>query len=197
MILDIANNNRVTHIVSLGKNCMVAYQIRRFFGVEKSYPLDWWITPFDGLIKFLEFSDVNNLFDADQIAISENGQTIMNPQYGICYHHDFKREGPDNRISKNFIDQVGEVKEKYHHVINNLNLLDTNSNSVVFIRSINYNDDLKKLTSVLGLKFRNADFSVLSINPKIQGVGSNWQGDNKEWDEFFISHKLHDKFQHA
>ena len=158
MIINIKDNSHVTHIVSLGKNCMVAYQIRRFFNLEKSFPLDWWITPFDGLIRFLEIPEVNNLFDADKLAISENGQSITNPYYGISYHHDFTREGPDHSLAKNFKDQINAIKEKYSYLIDKLNQLDSNSNSIVFVRSINYNDDNKKLADVLEKKFQNANF---------------------------------------
>ena len=77
----------ISHIISLGPNCMVAYQIRRFFNVSKGYPFDWWITPYDGLIKVIDFLSVDDLFCEKRIRITDDGNTVLNPDYNIFYHH--------------------------------------------------------------------------------------------------------------
>lgn len=40
--------------ISLGSNCEVSYNIRRFFGFEAAYPFDWWITPLSPVPKLIE-----------------------------------------------------------------------------------------------------------------------------------------------
>ena len=45
---------RVSHIVSLGHNCQLTYQLRRYFNFATAFPFDWWVTNMRGVIDTLE-----------------------------------------------------------------------------------------------------------------------------------------------
>ena len=81
-------------IVSLGNHCRVAYNLRRTFGIARAYPFDWWITPVQALIAFLEDPSLDKLYDPGQLAPVMREEKIFaidNIHYGIQLQHEFPR----------------------------------------------------------------------------------------------------------
>jgi hypothetical protein len=190
----------ITHVVSLGPNCMVAYQVRRFLLIGTSYPFDWWVTPFGGLIKTLEHLSVEDLFNENKLQIVNSGDSVSNPDYDILYHHDFDRIGPDGNLHPgasgnvhfDIQSQLAIVRKKYDHVYNNFCELNKAQNSVLFVRLSVDQDERQKLINALGRVFNHCNFSLLSISPKDNGV---WSGNDLEWDGIFHENLIDSRYK--
>jgi hypothetical protein len=189
----------ISHVVSLGPNCMVAYQLRRYLSIEKSFPFDWWITPFDGLVKVLQKIDVIDLFNVEKVVVVKSGDSVSNPDYNILYHHDFLRvgasgnlhTGANGKIYDDILTQIPEVVSKYNHVFSNLLSLNSRGNSILFVRSHINPDQKSILVELLSNVFEFCDFSILSVEYKNNDF---WHGDDFEWTKIFDNFGLNSKF---
>jgi hypothetical protein len=106
-------------IISLGHWCGPAANIRRRFGIEAAMPFDWWITPFDSLMKVLDerfanlFREENiELFDAE----GRERHTVRDNYYQLYYHHDFERD-PQHRVLPDIAPQAAALREKYRFIV--------------------------------------------------------------------------------
>jgi hypothetical protein len=106
-------------IVSLGHWCGPAANIRRRFNIEAAMPFDWWITPFDSLMKVLD-ERFANLFREENIEIiTAEGKahaTVRDNYYNLYYHHDFKRDVQD-RVLPDIAAQAAVLREKYRFIV--------------------------------------------------------------------------------
>ncbi|MBU9167669.1 DUF1796 family putative cysteine peptidase [Burkholderia gladioli] len=83
-------NQEFDHIISLGGHCQTAYQIRRHFGVDKAYPLDWWVTPTVALVRLFESGFAHIFQEENMRIVDENtGPAVMCSHYGLMHYHDF------------------------------------------------------------------------------------------------------------
>ncbi|WBO60420.1 MULTISPECIES: DUF1796 family putative cysteine peptidase [unclassified Acidocella] len=128
--------NEYDLIVSIGDWCGPAHNIRRFFGVEESYPFDWWITPYEATIKLLN-SNFEGMLNPANLVIEDNS-TVRCTTYGLLHHHDFERD--DNDLIKPDIDQqINHVYAKTYRRIQRL-LDNTKDKEVLFVRSNLWNE---------------------------------------------------------
>ena len=131
-------------IISLGCNCELALSIRDYFGIERAYPFDWWISPFQALWKLLEgrFHDllnINNLeVSSDLLTVRDNSlwAPVREPQahYNLLYHHDFKKTEDEKIIPDLIEQQLPLVKQKYDMLIHRF-FNDLQNKRVLFIRN--------------------------------------------------------------
>jgi len=125
--------NKFDRIISLGCNCELTWNIRTHFGIERAYPLDWWITPFQALWKLLE-NGFQDLFNANNLEVSPDLLTVKDTYFNLLYHHDFKR-GEDDRIIDDRIDrQLPLLKQKYDRLVERF-FKDPQNKRVLFIRN--------------------------------------------------------------
>ncbi len=54
------------HILSLGSACQATVQLRANFPTLKAGPFDWWVTPFERMVAFLDATDWS-LFEAGDL----------------------------------------------------------------------------------------------------------------------------------
>jgi len=120
-------------IVSLGCNCELALNIRGYFGIERAYPLDWWITPFQALWKLLE-GRFHNLFNINNLEVSADMLTVRDTYYNLLYHHDFKRTEDHKVIPDRIEQQLPLVKQKYDMLTQRF-FNDLQNKRVLFIRN--------------------------------------------------------------
>ncbi len=71
-------------IVSLGGNCMLTMEMRKFFGIEAANLFDWWITPGDALVRLVE-NDFDGLSARKNSKIIGDGRSVANLRYGILH----------------------------------------------------------------------------------------------------------------
>ncbi len=128
-----AGANRFDEIISLGCNCELTWNIRNYFGIERAYPLDWWITPFQALWMLLE-NRFHDLFNINNLEVSSDLLTVKDTYYNLLYHHDFKRTG-DDKIIEDIIDQqIPLLKQKYAVLIDRF-FKDPENKRVLFVRN--------------------------------------------------------------
>jgi hypothetical protein len=128
-----AKVNEFDKIISLGCNCELTWNIRNQFGIERAYPLDWWITPFQALRKLLE-NRFHDLFNINNLEVSHDLLTVKDKYYNLLYHHDFKRTEDDKIIDDNIVQQLPLLKQKYDMLIERF-FKDPENKRVLFVRN--------------------------------------------------------------
>jgi hypothetical protein len=97
-------------VIGVGADCTVGYQVRRCFGIDRSFPFDWLITPMSAVIRCIE-TDFAGFLERDALEYSETGYIhIADRNYGIHYVHHFDR-------SKDFLDKYDVVKVRLNRRI--------------------------------------------------------------------------------
>ena len=104
-------------IVSLGPNCANSWNLRSYFGFERAYPFDWWITPARSMIRMIE-PGFRFEVRASHLCLTETSEhnTVYNHKLNILHHHDFERnwEGERPGIIHEIRDrELSEINAKY------------------------------------------------------------------------------------
>jgi hypothetical protein len=99
-------------VISLGSNCEVTANLRRYFRLERAYPFDWWITPLASVRILLE-NKFEDLFNPDNLIVTEDLGSVVNKKYNLLHHHDFPRDNNDKIIPEKVSREVGNLKNKF------------------------------------------------------------------------------------
>src|SRR5437868_103724 len=143
---------------SLGGRCAVAHNLRRFFDFGEAFPFDWWITPFDGLIKFLAHPDPDWLYDPAKLDLTANKGSVRHSDLGIRLHHEFPRDRVEGQpINPNFRDAIAMPKARTTRLIKKLLALDTEGENLVFVRERERPDPVDDLMPVLAALYQKAE----------------------------------------
>lgn len=102
----------IDRVISLGTNCTISFHLRRFFGVERAYPFDWWFTPLDAVAPVLASRFAVEI-DRDNLAVVGGRRSIINRKYRILHHHDFPRVPGNRLIAPDWISAIGACRAKY------------------------------------------------------------------------------------
>lgn len=170
------NEKKATHVVSLGSECRVTHNLRRFFDFGNAYPFDWWGTEANSLELFLSKPDIDALYDVDNLELSSDRRSIVNREFNINLHHEFPRDFEGNIRSdwKCYIDppksRTQALMERFFH-------LNSPGNRIAFFRNREINKDLLIL---LHKRFNLADFTFIHLDVNDNSV--DWWGDQKKWD---------------
>jgi len=124
------------HIVGLGFDCRVAYNLRRTFGFDRAFPFDWWVTPLPALAAFLREPSVERLYDPRHLRpfMARGGIfAIRNVRYDIELHHEFPR-GEDGLVKPDWADHIAQAKARSTYLWRRLLTLPTGSR-LLFVRS--------------------------------------------------------------
>jgi hypothetical protein len=112
-------------IVSLGTNCEIAYNLRAFYGINRTGLFDWLITPPSCLPSLIRsrFKLVDDDFrDAlVRVDLTRTNDSVMHAPTGILLHHAFTRDESD-RISPNWRSEIDAVAEKFRFLGDRMNL---------------------------------------------------------------------------
>ncbi len=208
------------HIISLGGHCQTAYQIRRHFGTDKAYPLDWWVTPTRALVELFESGFVDIFREQNMKIMQEDtGPAVMCGRYGLMHYHDFDEAKINGSYSPYLVrEKCAKNNSKFAYLISRLLNV---SGKVLFIRFASgwaqfyenggpFDDDLlRRLMHALRATLPNADINFLLLNDYNSQAGlhgilmpgvftSNvnnyeeklWYGSNQGWDEMFEHQKI-------
>ena len=86
-----------SRLISLGRGCDCAHQIRRFTGIETAFYFDWLVTPHSGLVKVLRLR-FDGCFAKENLVVVEEGTTVCDSLTGVQYHHNFSRSADKKTI---------------------------------------------------------------------------------------------------
>jgi hypothetical protein len=106
---------KVDAVFSLGTNCEVSYNVRKYYNVERAGLLDWFIAPFFGVLWLIEhdFRIVGPDFANElEHVVADGTESILHAPSGILLHHAFSRD-EKNAIVQNWRDEIPGVAEKY------------------------------------------------------------------------------------
>jgi hypothetical protein len=123
------------HIVSLGYDCRLAYNLRRAFGFTRAYPFDWWVTPLPALLAFLDDPSVERLYDPallEPVMTPKGVWAIRNAHYDIELHHEFPR-GEDGMVLADWPDHIDGPRSRTAFLLQRLLALPPGSR-LLFVR---------------------------------------------------------------
>lgn len=165
--------------ISLGEVCQSAYNLHRNHLRFQAFPLDWCITPIDGLYNFflLEGEGFGNkenlLFDVPIYHVTG----VLDSSLGIYLMHYFEYE-PKNTIIKNF-DQVvvqnyEETVARYKRRIDRFFSVMRSEKKVLFVRlGISYSE-AAILDQIIHSQYPNLDYLILAIDGT-EEMKQDWQ----------------------
>ena len=120
-------------VVSLGGNCMVTMEMRKFFGIQAANMFDWWITPGEGLVRLIE-NDFDGLFSKENLQLVGPRRSVANLRYGILHHHDFPRNDVEDCVVAIRQEDLQRNREKFAYLKKRWDDLANNPDPVLFIR---------------------------------------------------------------
>lgn len=186
-------------VLSLGRACDTAFQIRRHFKQREAYPFDWLVTPYPALINLLERDFSGFLLDEN---LQADGKYVVDKGSGIAMMHDFETPALYQQT-------LDVVRAKYQRRIKRWLSLVNGGASILFVRSQQYVDhnnlgeeQSRALLKLLQQKYKNAKVHLLVQNPPGAAIPEvveknfwllqlkppdpwEWSGDDAAWSEMF------------
>jgi hypothetical protein len=132
--------SRPTNIVPIGLSCRVSYQVREHFGSMIAYPFDWWLTPIDGLTRYLSDPNPDRVYGAGALhELVEDGHvtTIVAPEFGFQLYHEFPRQDvglPARVIAPDWRDHVATQRSRHAGRLGRLLALNRPGRRILFVR---------------------------------------------------------------
>lgn len=157
-----------TQVVPLGYSCRVTYQMRTRFRSATPFPFDWWITPLDGLARYLADPDPNRIFapGALEERIEDDWPSaIASREFGFQLFHDFprhKESPPVAVVSPGWQAHVAAVRDRHQRRMARLLATDEPGNRVLFVRH------------QLGTETA-ADAAGAAVDALWRSLGARWQ----------------------
>lgn len=202
-------------VISIGGSCEVAQQIRTFRSIDTAGLFDWWITPFDGLIEVVE-NNFEGLVDEQDISVLGN-RSVVSKQFGIVYHHDFRRDAQGNIVKEDISDRLVTLQQKYNALRNRFIASFSDNKNVLLVRAwldrlhekrhvapsglLEY--DFPRMTATFRERFPRANVTMLYVNyaishPMADGVIfdnvedhgdiTDWRGSTIGWQKLLARH---------
>lgn len=171
---------RPTHIVPLGLSCRVTYQVRVYFGSTTAYPFDWWVTPIDGLTRYLSDPNPDRVYGAgalDELVVNGQAITLVAPEFGFQLFHEFPRQDiglPTRVVAPNWRAHVAEARTRHAQRLDRLLALDRRGHRILFVRdrldvdggsgTQTAAESVAKLWRALSNRWSRAEIELLLIN---------------------------------
>jgi hypothetical protein len=158
-------DSRYERIISLGRHCQTAYQIRRFTGDETAFYFDWVGTPHRGLIQVLG-KEFKGSFQRENLLLTEDDTNVVDQSNGLRYRHSFSKIPGQKRIDPNSIAQeFDEEQRKYDFLICRWRST-INTQSVIFVRQDTPSvDEAIELYNVLARQTGSNRIGLLFVIP--------------------------------
>jgi len=197
----------VDHIVSLGSNCQVAHNLRRYFNFSTAYPFDWWISGASGVVKVLDGYETNDLYSPASLifqAIGANDRAVvLNKDLGISFNHEFPRDRkqPGSPVLESYASHLPAAMERTDALTRRLFSLNRRGLRLLFVRRALRHEqadvnEYRALLETLSKRFSNVLFGLLMVNATLTkaqlGDAENlnihsdrsfgWKGDPAAWD---------------
>lgn len=193
--------NAVT-LISLGKNCNIAHNLRAIGLRDAAYPFDWMISDFDAICAAFE-DDFQKFLDPASLKEGEDPREIID-YYGLRYRHDFPRNGYEvtlnetetllfGSIREDWRDFIDAVREKYQRRINRLKKVLKGTDYVYLIRYQITKDEALQLRNIIASQYPELQFTFIAVNDAIEhdwGLDEIKNLDGEAWNDFLNAIKL-------
>ena len=191
----------LTHVVSLGYHCRTARRLRDHYGFNSSLPFDWWLTPLEGAVRFLNDWDVEALYDPRLLKerwLKGRFANIVNARYGIRLEHEFPRDETES-VSAGWREHIAQAKARTAHLMDKFERMNRTNRRVLVVRELSPEEVgqaslQRELYETACRRLGRARLRFLLISPtgveapgwnslKIDDRTQDWQGDAALWDE--------------
>jgi len=192
----------IDHLVSLGRACETAYNLRRHFGFATAYPFDWWISTTDGAARFIRDGDAEALYRPEDLLVSTDGDAVSNTRYSIRFQHEFPRDRQvkGRPIVADWADHLEAPRRRTAHLARRFFGLAATARNIVFVRAFAPRDTngaaVADLLEALDMRFAAARIAVVMVNYRgavptghpvhrlsvARPAGADWRGDSGAWD---------------
>lgn len=180
-------------VISLGKDCQAAFQLRNYGLRKEAYPFDWLVTPIDGLGLFLGTHGAHFLDPDKLVYLNASGPYfhVWDSQFNFLIYHDFQT--PD------YMSDYEEVKVKYERRIARLFKLMNSNKRVLFVRCWITRAEAEYLDDLISCHFPKLNYTLLVLNNSkdfksnwkkkrirnfyLKPIPHNWEGDSVRWGE--------------
>lgn len=206
-LADLAGSG-IDHIVSLGRACETAYNLRRHYGFATAYPFDWWISTTAGVARFIADGDTAALYDDAALRLSPDGDSVVNPRFGIRLHHEFPRQrGVQGQpVVVDWAAHIPAARDRTAHLAHRMFGI---TGTAVFMRTFGPRDGdgtaVAALLTALEARFPATRIGVVLVNFRgrapagaavqrlvvARPTGADWRGDPASWDSALATLGLH------
>ena len=190
-----------THVISLGYHCRTTRRLRDYYEFNSSLPFDWWLTPLEGAVRFLEDWDLEALYDPDLLTerrLKGRLANIVNARYGIRLEHEFPRDEADSVVA-GWREHIETAKARTAHLMDKFERMSRTNRRLLVVRELSAEEcdqaDLHQaLYEAAFRRLRRAKMRFLLISPtgvraphwislKIDDRTQDWQGDPGLWED--------------
>lgn len=190
-----------THVISLGYHCRTARRLRDHYGFNSSLPFDWWLTPLEGAVRFLNDWDLEALYDPRLLKerhVKGRLANIVNARYGIRLEHEFPRDEAES-VAAGWREHIAQAKARTAHLMDKFDRMNRTNRRLLVVRELAAEECgqaslQRELYQTLCRRLGRARLRFLLISPtgveapdwislKIDDRTEDWQGDAALWDE--------------
>jgi hypothetical protein len=192
------------HVISIGSECNVKYQIEKHIGKVETLFFDWLMTDIASVIKLLKCESIDDILIVDSIKVDpvtpivdSNSRILITSLPNCISIHDI----PINPSHKDIIDFIDKYKRRYQRIIDIIN-----SNEPIYFIRHNRIDEKSKQIFIQTIKNINkkCNFKLITIKdsqPSNRTIYSNniieidittipplikdWTTDWLNWKSFF------------
>lgn len=192
--LNAMRGRRHRQVVSLGRGCQPAHQIRRILGITSAQVFDWIITTDEGLVSLIE-NQLEGFFARERLGAGPKG-TVVDLPSGTRFLHEFPK-GSDLDA------QHAEHQGRYAMLVQRWRALLQSDQHVLFVRQHGWDPEPRTAAARLrqalrrqapGLRFTllyltnapgdDASWGEAGIINRylVQPVPYHWTGDDAAWE---------------
>jgi hypothetical protein len=180
-------------IVSLGRACQPAYQLRRLTGSDSAHVFDWIITTDAGLIHWIE-SDLRGFFARDRLVADQSG-VVIDEATETQFVHEFPPEAEFDAAYEANSGRFAMLVDRWRDLM-------ASDQRVLFVRQHAWGNDARtsalRLRAAIAARAPRLRFDLLYLTPDEQGDWREpgiinrflrqpepyeWTGDNNAWGE--------------
>jgi hypothetical protein len=158
------------HVVSLGRGCQPAHQIRRIRGVGPAQVFDWIVTTDRGLVAHIA-SNLDGFFARSTLVYGPEG-CVIDRTWDTRFLHEFSK-GSD------FAAKHAEHAERFAHLVERWRALLASRQRVLFVRQHGWDDDTRgsavRLREAITQQAPGLRFAILYLTAR--------PDDDKSWGE--------------
>jgi hypothetical protein len=166
-------------VVPIGLSCRVSYQVRTYFRTQRAFPFDWWVTPIDGLTRYLADPNPHRVYAAgalEEIVVDGHVTSVVAPEFGFQLFHEFPRQDvglPTRVVAPGWRDHIPQQRALHAQRLDRLLALDRPGRRILFVRdrldvdgrgTETAADSVAALWSTLSSRWSRAAIELLLVN---------------------------------